>query len=74
MRGLWAFFIYPKIDARNGPYAKLYKDVRVYARSGVDTLIAIKEYLNHRAKHLAKTSQRVKDFGVFDFNYVPERH
>ena len=57
MRGLCAFLINPKTDARNGPYAKLYKDVRVYACSGVDALMAIKEYLNHRVKHLAKTSR-----------------
>ena len=33
----------------------------------------IDEYLNHRARHLAKTSRRIRDFRVFDFNYIPEK-
>jgi cell division control protein 6 len=45
----------------------------VYASSGVDATMQIREYLKHRTEHLAKTSQRIKDFRVFDFNYIPER-
>ena len=45
----------------------------VYASSGVDATMQIEEYLKHRTEHLAKTSQRIKDFRVFDFNYIPEK-
>jgi len=33
----------------------------------------IREYLSQRAEHLAKTSQRIKNFRVFDFNYIPQQ-
>lgn len=33
----------------------------------------IELYLKERRSHVEQQSQRVKDFSVFDFNYVPER-
>ena len=33
----------------------------------------IKDYLSIRARELAKTSKRIKDFQVFDFNYIPNQ-
>jgi len=33
----------------------------------------IKDYLDQQAAHLAKAKQRIKDFRVFDFNYIPEQ-
>ena len=45
----------------------------VYPSSGVNTRMQIREYLSQRAQHLAKTSRRIKDFRVFDFNYIPEQ-
>ena len=47
---------------------RVYNRLMVYPSSGVNTRMQIREYLSHRAQHLAKTSQRIKDFRVFDFN------
>ncbi len=33
----------------------------------------IEEYLLHKEKRLEKGSERIKDFRVFDFNYIPEK-
>ena len=33
----------------------------------------IQEYLGQRQKSLDKTSERIRDFNVFDFNYIPEK-
>jgi cell division control protein 6 len=33
----------------------------------------IEEFLSKRAEHLQKSSRRIKDFRVFDFNYIPEK-
>jgi len=33
----------------------------------------IEEYVLHKEKKLAKGSERIKDFRVFDFNYIPEK-
>ena len=33
----------------------------------------IEDYLNQRAQRLARTSRRIKDYQVFDFNYIPPR-
>ena len=33
----------------------------------------IEEYLREKEKHLEKGMSRIRDFRVFDFNYIPER-
>ena len=33
----------------------------------------IEEYLRRKEKHLEKGMSRIRDFRVFDFNYIPER-
>ncbi|MDP2897146.1 MAG: hypothetical protein Q8Q12_11430 [bacterium] len=33
----------------------------------------IEEYLLHKEKRLEKGSERIKDFRVFDFNFIPEK-
>jgi cell division control protein 6 len=33
----------------------------------------IEEYVLHKEKRLEKGSERIKDFRVFDFNYIPEK-
>ncbi|MDO8302384.1 MAG: orc1/cdc6 family replication initiation protein, partial [Sedimentisphaerales bacterium] len=31
----------------------------------------IEQYLNEKQRHLSKSSSRIKDYAVFDFNYIP---
>jgi len=33
----------------------------------------IQEYLNRRAEHLARHTRQIRDFRVFDFNYIPQK-
>ncbi len=33
----------------------------------------IEQYLSERQKHLDKSKGKIRDFGVFDFNYIPEK-
>jgi len=51
----------------------LYKPLSLYTCSGVSARMEIEEYVLHKEKKLAKGSERIKDFRVFDFNYIPEK-
>ena len=33
----------------------------------------IQDYIDEQARHLDNTSERIRDFHVFDFNYIPEQ-
>jgi cell division control protein 6 len=33
----------------------------------------LQQYLEEKQKHISKSSTRIKDFAVFDFNYIPEK-
>jgi len=33
----------------------------------------IEEYLTRKKAHLAKNAERIRDFHVFDFNYIPKK-
>jgi len=44
----------------------------VYACSAVYATMKITDYLDQQARTLDESSQRIKDFRVFDFNHIPE--
>ena len=44
-----------------------------YAFSVVNAKMQIEDYLSHQAMKLAKSAKKIKDFHVFDFNYIPEQ-
>lgn len=33
----------------------------------------LQRYIEKKQKHLSKSSNQIKDFAVFDFNYIPEK-
>jgi cell division control protein 6 len=54
-------------------YRNPYKPPPLYTCSGVNARMEIEEYVQHKEKKLERGSERIKDFRVFDFNYIPEK-
>ena len=51
---------------------KVYKALTVNTYSTVYAKMKITDYVDQQARALERSSQRIRDFRVFDFNYIPQ--
>lgn len=59
----------PSLPRKCNPY----KRYPLHTCSGVNPRKEIDEYLLHKEKRVEKRNERIRDFRVFDLNYIPEK-